>query len=102
MFDALLPLADVLIVTEAAHPRAIDAAELETLAQQRGYTGSIERVHGVAAAMARAVERVGSQGLVCTTGSLFVVGEARDAFGLPVGHLRTAAQPTASRLSSLD
>lgn len=101
MFDALLPLADVLIVTEAAHPRAIAAEELEALALQQGYSGPIERVIGVAAAMARAVEHVGPQGLVCTTGSLFVVGEARDAFGLPVGHLRTASQPAATSFSSL-
>ncbi len=101
MFAALLPVTDMLIVTEAAHPRAIAAEELEALAVQQGYAGPIERVHGVAAAMARAVKRVGPAGLVCTTGSLFVVGEARDAFGLPVGHLRTTSQPTATSFSSL-
>ncbi len=101
MFDALLPLADVLIVTEATHPRAITTEELEALAREQGYSGPVECIPGVAAAMARAVEHVGPRGLVCVTGSLFVVGEARDAFGLPIGHLRADSQPATTSFSSL-
>ena len=50
-----------------------------------GYTGQVERVPLVSAALTRARELAGTSGLILVTGSLFVVGEARDFYGLTPG-----------------
>jgi dihydrofolate synthase / folylpolyglutamate synthase len=92
MFDALLPIADYLIIAQAVHPRALPPAEIAAIAQQQGYTGQIEQIPVAQDAVQRATELVGARGLICTTGSLFIVGEVRSICGLPVGHIDEATQ----------
>ncbi|NDJ77648.1 MAG: bifunctional folylpolyglutamate synthase/dihydrofolate synthase [Chloroflexi bacterium] len=86
MFRVLLPLVDHLIVAQAVHPRALSADELMSVAQQVGYAGPVEGIPDMGTALARAAAVVGPQGMVCTTGSLFVIGEMRSVCALPVGH----------------
>jgi dihydrofolate synthase/folylpolyglutamate synthase len=94
IFDALLPLADYLIAVQAVHPRALAPDEIAAIARQRGYYRVIEEIPQVEAALHRASQLVGPQGLICTTGSLFVVGEMRTVCGLPAGHVvRRSAVP---------
>lgn len=87
MFESLLPLSDYLIAVQAVHPRALSPAEIEVVAHQQPYTGQIEQIPDVRTALQRATELVGPNGLICTTGSLFVVGEMRTICGLPPGHV---------------
>ncbi|MCD4684423.1 MAG: bifunctional folylpolyglutamate synthase/dihydrofolate synthase [Anaerolineae bacterium] len=94
MFDALLPLTDFLVVTQSAHPRALPPHAVGALALEHGYAGPLYQTPDVRTALQRAAELVGPTGLICTTGSLSVVGEARTAFNLPVGHI--SVQPVTS------
>lgn len=87
MFDALLPQMDYLITTQAVHPRALSPDEIAAVALQQEYQGPIETIPDTETALQRASALVGSDGLICTTGSLFIVGEMRTLCGLPPGHL---------------
>jgi dihydrofolate synthase/folylpolyglutamate synthase len=87
MFDALLPAVDYLIASQAVHPRAFTVEMIESLAREQGYQGPIYKVPDTRAALEQAEVLVGPSGLVCATGSLFLVGEIRTVCGLPVGHV---------------
>lgn len=94
MFDALLPQVDYLIAAQAVHPRALSPDDIERIARQQGFTRPIEKIPAADAALQRAAELVGPDGLMCTTGSLFIVGEMRTLCGLPPGHVvPQAARP---------
>jgi dihydrofolate synthase/folylpolyglutamate synthase len=76
----LAPLADCLVLTASASARALATEELVTAA--RAHTrGRVRSAPGVAAAVDLALAGAGADDLVCVTGSLTTVGEAR-------GHLR--------------
>src|SRR3970282_776781 len=77
MFEALLPLADYFIAAQAVHPRAFAPDEIAAVARQQGYAGRIEQISQAERALRRASELVGPDGLVCATGSLFIIGEIR-------------------------
>src|SRR5438105_5190855 len=95
----LLPIADRVWATQAAdNPRALDAAELARLCRRPGSRvrrapqadtapmgetrPDIETVADLEAALRSAMEQTRG-GVVCVTGSLMLVGQARDALGLP-------------------
>jgi dihydrofolate synthase/folylpolyglutamate synthase len=96
IFEALLPLAHYLIAVQAVHPRALAPDEISAIARQRGYEGVIEEIPQIEAALRRAGELVGPDGLICTTGSLFVIGEMRTVCGLPAGHVVRRSAVTGS------
>lgn len=76
----LLPLAAAFEVTRAASARALEPAALARLVARVP-----AHIHAdVAAALAAARAAAGPNEVVCVTGSLALVGEARDALGLPV------------------
>lgn len=79
----LLPLADAVVLARSHHPRAFD--DLEALAAlARTHTARPVILGGdTAAALAIARTLAGPADLLCVTGSLFVVAEAREALGLP-------------------
>ena len=78
MMRELFSLAHQVIVTQANHPRAADAGALQekALAFERQARAS----DSVASALALALEQAGPQDLICVTGSVFVVAEARAAW----------------------
>lgn len=90
MFNELLPLVDVLVATQSAHPRAMSSEAIEQKARACGYSGSVYQTADVSAALRLAAEHVSAQGLICVTGSLFVVGDVRSVFSLPIGHVVSA------------
>ncbi len=90
MFDALLPLADYLVAAQAVHPRALSVEEIAARALAKGYARPIVKAPAAQAALEVASDLVGPNGLICTTGSLFIVGEMRTVCGLPVGHVLPA------------
>jgi dihydrofolate synthase/folylpolyglutamate synthase len=82
----LLPVAHQTLVTRSRHPRA---AQPETLAQtiaNLGYESSV--TSSVSSALQTALQKVDSQDLICVTGSIFTVADARQAWreqnGLPL------------------
>lgn len=87
MFEALLPTVDFLIVAQAVHPRALNPDELAAKARQSGFAGRIDKIPSAADALAQATLLTGPVGLICVTGSLFIVGEMREVCGLPAGHV---------------
>ena len=76
----LAPAADHVVVARSHHPRSAPAEGL--LARCRALGVAAEAGGDVAAALALAREQAGADDLICVTGSLFVVAEAREAFGL--------------------
>jgi dihydrofolate synthase / folylpolyglutamate synthase len=71
----LVPLAHRVIFTRSGSKRAIAPAELELLGREIGVPGEV--APGVGEAVDRALEGSGPGDLVCVTGSLTTVGEAR-------------------------
>lgn len=85
MFRALLPEMDHLVLTHADHPRALDVDTLAAEALAAGFSGQMVQAPTVAQALEEARSLAGPAGIVVLTGSLFVVGEARNVLGLAVG-----------------
>ncbi len=80
---ALVPHASQVIITRAQHPKAMDldriAAEVSPFAR-----AAVQIVPDVAEALETARALADPTDLICVTGSLFVVGAAREALGLAV------------------
>lgn len=72
----LVPLAQRVVVTRSASSRARDPEEIGRLARELR-SGALEALPTVAAALDWALERAAPGDLVCVTGSLTTVGEAR-------------------------
>lgn len=85
MFRALLESIDTLVLTKAVHPRAMDMDALSEIAQETGFGGEILMLSAVTDALRQARQVAGQKGLVTVAGSLFIVGEVRDALGLRPG-----------------
>jgi dihydrofolate synthase / folylpolyglutamate synthase len=83
IFEALLPTAHAAVLTRSQHPRAL--LDLDALAElARPYQlDALERASAVAEALTTARRIAGPRDLICVTGSLAVVAEAREALGLP-------------------
>ncbi len=85
MMDELLPTTQHLVITQAIDSRAESPDTIVQIARQTGYTGAISVIPVVGEAVQKAGELAGENGLVCVTGSLYVVGEARTELGLQPG-----------------
>jgi dihydrofolate synthase / folylpolyglutamate synthase len=79
MFDELKSKIRALLITRAAHPRALDPAQIVTLADQAGLNH--ETVVPVRAALERALELSQKDGsIVLSAGSMFVTAEVMQAW----------------------
>jgi len=79
MLNALVPLADRVIMTRASHPRAADP---QALAGQAAHMGAqAETAPSPAEALALALASATPRDLILATGSLFIVAEVREASG---------------------
>jgi dihydrofolate synthase/folylpolyglutamate synthase len=79
----LLPLAQSVWATETAdNPRALSAADLARICRRLGVTALLER--DLPTAVGSAGARAWRSGVVCVTGSLMLVGQARATLGLPI------------------
>ena len=79
LLEAILPAIDNLVVCRSRHPRAQEPQEIAAAVAGRAPTVLAESV-GQAIAMGMAA--MSSEDVLCVTGSLYVVAEAREAFGL--------------------
>ncbi len=82
MAGELSGLFDIVIATRSRHPRAM-AVEDVSLAFKK-YGAEVLAAGTIAGALDMARQLAGESGLVCVTGSLFVVGEAMELLSLPV------------------
>jgi dihydrofolate synthase/folylpolyglutamate synthase len=81
MAAILFPIAEQVIVTRVANPRSATTSELLQAASRTGTPLLSE--DSVPAALARVREVSKPQGLIVVTGSIFLVGEAMSAMGIP-------------------
>lgn len=83
MMGELFPVAHQVIVTQARHARATDSCVLHqkalTLRREVMVSDSVDGALGLA------LETAGPQDLICVTGSIFVVAEAREAWSKKQG-----------------
>ena len=82
MLDALLPVVSTVTLTRSHHERSVPLDQLGEAVAARGVTANV--VPEVGEAVGTALSQAGRAGLVIVTGSLFVVGEALETFGLEV------------------
>lgn len=80
IISALAPAASAVVATRSRHARAADPARIAELA--RLHCPMVEIAQDVPSAIARALAMAAPRDLVCVTGSLFIVADARDHFGL--------------------
>jgi dihydrofolate synthase/folylpolyglutamate synthase len=77
IFDAILPAADHIFVTQARHPRAADPQQLIRAIGTRGRRAQAVPIDEV---LQKALSLAQSDDIVCITGSLFVVADLRAAW----------------------
>ena len=79
MFAEIAPKVKRLLVTESAHPRALEPEAIQALARQAGIPN--EAAVPVEAALARALEMSEKDGsIVLSAGSMFVTAEVMSAW----------------------
>jgi dihydrofolate synthase/folylpolyglutamate synthase len=74
MLRLLLPVCDAIVLTSSQNPRALPPPTLQSLAGQLGGPPS-ELVHDAGAALVRAREQAGADGVVLATGSIYLVAD---------------------------
>lgn len=72
--EIIFPLADCLILTKIDNPRAASLDALESIAS-RFARGSVIKSETVTDALHAALSHTPSEGLICVTGSLYLIGE---------------------------
>lgn len=82
MADILFPIADAVVLTHAASPRAATTAEIRAATARTGCEPLLE--DEVPRAVERARQLAGPAGLVVITGSIYVVGAAMAALNVTV------------------
>ena len=73
----LLPLAGSVVATCNHNPRSLSAKELQDIIIDSGHDAAL--AGDMKSAISNAMEQAGDGDLICVTGSLYGVGEARDA-----------------------
>jgi len=78
----LIPISDEVILTQADNPRAADVASIEQIirSQKPKYRNQIIKTKEVGEAIGIAKKKARPEDLILVTGSLFVVGEARQIY----------------------
>jgi len=97
--DILLPLSDIVIMVQTRHPRAADPHELARIASSRLRSGQLLGVaENVEDAVSTALSLARPADLICATGSVFLVGEVREALAefLPADDWAHQAEPALS------
>lgn len=77
---ALAPAAARIVLTVSTHPRSASLDQLRTALPDRH--AAVDAIADLRAALDRANEITPPDGLICVTGSLFLVADAREALGV--------------------
>jgi dihydrofolate synthase/folylpolyglutamate synthase len=78
MLEVLSPVADHMIMVASRHPRAESTGTLADIARTKGH--KVSQMPDVPAALEQALIEADHDGLVCVTGSLFLVADVREAW----------------------
>jgi dihydrofolate synthase/folylpolyglutamate synthase len=84
MLATLVPVCDALVLTASQNPRALPPPTLQSLAGQLGGSRA-ESVRDPLAALERARELAGPDGVVLATGSIYLVADLLAATGALAG-----------------
>lgn len=85
--DMLVPLADEVIVTRPNSPRAGDWEALAEIAVRHGRP--VTKIENPQEAVVSALERLGQEDMLCVTGSLYMLADAREALLWKLKGLKT-------------
>jgi dihydrofolate synthase/folylpolyglutamate synthase len=77
MVSTIVPLSDVIIVTKSGNPRAADPQQLKKIIEGFDVNRTMLVVDSIPHAIDHAKRIAKQKDLICVTGSLFTVGEAR-------------------------
>ena len=77
MADILFPIANQLILTSINNPRTADVEVLQELARRHLAPTEISLAGSSAEALQLALNNTPVNGLICVTGSLYLIGEVR-------------------------
>ncbi len=80
MLELLLPLASTVVVTQSREERAMPVRKLAAMVKEMGHDCVVVEDIAEAVKFARTLAAVSD--MVCVTGSLYTVGEARNSLGL--------------------
>ena len=80
MLSAIIPLSDVVIVTKSKNARACEPTALKDRIKEIGYTKDLFVEKSLPKAIDHAKVMAGKKDVICISGSLFTVGEARSYF----------------------
>ncbi len=86
MLAALMPITQHLILTQPLDTRGAPMDTVLEHARAAGYTGEAALIASVAEALAAAQDRTPAEGVICVTGSMYLIGEARTVYGLQPGY----------------
>jgi dihydrofolate synthase/folylpolyglutamate synthase len=87
MLAALLLQASAVVITQAGDAWGENPEFIAHLARASGYGGPLQVKPSLAEALQAAEVLAGPEGLICVTGSLYLVGEARNLYDLPIGQM---------------
>ena len=77
MLDSILPFTDELIFTKSENPRASDPESISEIAKTTRFKGKSKVIDTISDAVQFALISAKKSDMICITGSLFTVGEAR-------------------------
>lgn len=80
MLTIIIPVSDVFIVTKSKNARACDPTALKNRIKEIGYTKGLFVEESLPKAIDHAKVMAGKKDVICISGSLFTVGEARSYF----------------------
>ncbi len=83
--ELLFPRAEKIVLTRPENSRALTAQQLSAYVPSNVYADSVFQTESVIEALAKAKNVKSSNGLVLVTGSLYLVGEAKDLLTSPLG-----------------
>jgi dihydrofolate synthase/folylpolyglutamate synthase len=80
MLSVIIPVSDVVIVTKSKNARACEPTALKDRIKEIGYTKDLFVEKSLPKAIDHAKVLAGKKDVICISGSLFTVGEARSYF----------------------
>lgn len=80
MLSTIVPLADIVILTKPKNNRAWNINQTIKKLEKKGFLAQIIEIDDVKKAVSHALSIAENKDIICVTGSLYTVGEARDFF----------------------
>jgi dihydrofolate synthase/folylpolyglutamate synthase len=78
MLSIIVPVADIIVVTKSHNSRACEPSKIKEMIEKSGYKKKVVVKNQIFDAIKYAESIAKKKDLICVTGSLFTVGEARD------------------------